>query len=216
MQRFLPFGLIVILSAATAAPAAAAPRAGHAPAAPHTARPGGSGNDRVFSWSFTTSQGRLGAQVQDMTGELRQFFGAGADAGVLVAHVEPGTPAALAGVRVGDVIVAVGGSPIASGTEVWSALAGKNKGDVVDLTVVRDKHQLTLRATLADDGVAWDGNGNIDLALPDFDLDLPDVHVKPFSQAAPLGPDPRLREQMRQLEERMRRLEDRLEQLDRT
>src|SRR5579871_5943521 len=58
-----------------------------------------------FEWS--TAKGRLGVMVMGLTPELRKHFGAPDDRGVLVAHVESGTPAATAGIEVGDVIVEV-------------------------------------------------------------------------------------------------------------
>jgi S1-C subfamily serine protease len=58
-----------------------------------------------FEWS--TSKGRLGVMVMSLTPELRKHFGAPDDRGVLVAHVEPDTPAAKAGVEVGDVIAPI-------------------------------------------------------------------------------------------------------------
>ena len=53
-----------------------------------------------YEWS--TSKGRLGVMVMSLTPELRKHLGAAEDRGVLVAHVEPGTPAASAGIAVGD------------------------------------------------------------------------------------------------------------------
>ncbi len=54
-----------------------------------------------FPWVF--SRGRIGIQVNPMTPELRKHFGAPEDRGVLVVKVEEGRPAALAGVKVGDI-----------------------------------------------------------------------------------------------------------------
>lgn len=95
--------------------------------------------DQLGKFNIFTSFGntlRLGLGVDDMTPELREFFGAGRDAGVLVVSVEENLPADEAGLRVGDVIVAAAGNPVASrGDLTWS---GELDGDVILLRIVRD------------------------------------------------------------------------------
>ena len=90
-----------------------------------------------FSWS--TSKGRLGVMVMSLTPQLRKHFGAPEDRGVLVAHVEPGTPAAKAGIEVGDVIVEIRGRKIDTASDVLSAIEGLGKGDHVTVTALRDR-----------------------------------------------------------------------------
>ncbi|MEO6773924.1 MAG: PDZ domain-containing protein [Kofleriaceae bacterium] len=71
---------------------------------------------------FSKSRARLGVMVTSLTPELRKHLGATEDRGVLVAHVEPGTPAAAAGISVGDVIVNVRGRAIGDAVDVRSFL----------------------------------------------------------------------------------------------
>ena len=47
------------------------------------------------------SGGYLGVELVDLTPELREHFGAPRDVGVMVGRVEPGSPAARAGLEVG-------------------------------------------------------------------------------------------------------------------
>lgn len=101
-----------------------------------------------FDWS--TSKGRLGVMVIGLTPELRKHFGAPEDRGVLVAHVDPGTPAAAAGIEVGDVVVEVHGRKIDAAPDVLSALADLGKGEHAKIKLVRDGNSRTLDATLAD------------------------------------------------------------------
>jgi serine protease Do len=102
-----------------------------------------------FEWS--TSKGRLGVMVMSLTPELRQHFGAADDRGVLVAHVAPGTPAAAAGISVGDVIVEVRGMSLDTASDVLSALADASKGQEVTIQLVRAGKPRSLQATLSDD-----------------------------------------------------------------
>jgi membrane-associated protease RseP (regulator of RpoE activity) len=101
-----------------------------------------------FEWS--TAKGRLGVMVMGLTPALRKHFGAPEDRGVLVANVNPTTPAAAAGIQVGDVIVEVHGTKIDSAPDVLTALADVGKGDRAKIALVRDRKSLTLDATLSD------------------------------------------------------------------
>jgi hypothetical protein len=76
--------------------------------------------DRTFT---PPGQARLGVMVMAMTPELRQSMGAPQGRGVLVAKVEPGSAAARAGIRAGDVLVRVGSTPVRSRGDVVQALA---------------------------------------------------------------------------------------------
>ena len=125
-----------------AAPAGAAAESSRDPSPPSAS------TFERFEWS--TSKGRLGVMVMSLTPELRKHFGVEADRGVLVARVEPGTPAALAGLTVGDIVVEVRGRAIADAGDVLSALAGAGKGADVAVKLVRDRQPLTVHATLTD------------------------------------------------------------------
>lgn len=99
-----------------------------------------------FEWS--TSKGRLGVMVMSLTPELRKHFGAPEDRGVIVAQVLAGTPAAKAGIAVGDVIVEVRGRKIETAPDVLSAVDGLGKGEHVKIAVLRDRTPRSLDATL--------------------------------------------------------------------
>lgn len=99
----------------------------------------------------TTGRARLGVQVSSMTAELRKFLGAKEEAGILVQRVESESPASRAGMKVGDIVVAVDGKAIGEIGEVAEALADRKKGDKVDVVVVRKKKRRTLRVELQED-----------------------------------------------------------------
>jgi membrane-associated protease RseP (regulator of RpoE activity) len=117
--------------------------------------------NRTGRVQVTMSGGRLGAQISSMTEELRRFFGAGGDEGVLVGHVDPDSPAARAGLAVGDVIVEIDGQKLDGPGDLVGALGGKSAGTKVSLVVVRAKQRQTLSATLDDaaGGQAFSGQG---------------------------------------------------------
>jgi serine protease Do len=98
----------------------------------------------------------FGVSLQDLTGELRQKFGAGNDPGVLIAQVETGSPAERAGMTSGLVIYQIGRYDVSSVAEVEKILDPISAGSLVDFTVsvasrvrgqlVRQLHTVTLTA----------------------------------------------------------------------
>jgi len=68
--------------------------------------------------------------------------------GAVVATVRAGSPAAAAGVKSGDVVVAVNGKPVTSANELTSAIAALRPGDTAKLQVRRGGSTVTLTVTL--------------------------------------------------------------------
>lgn len=97
-----------------------------------------------------SNRGRLGASVQELHGDLAEYFGV--RAGVLVTGVAPETAAARAGLKAGDVITAINGKAVATPRELIGALPTSDASQEVMLTVVRDKKATTLKAMLGPAG----------------------------------------------------------------
>jgi C-terminal processing protease CtpA/Prc len=89
----------------------------------------------------------IGAALTSLTPELREFFGAPKDAGVLVASITDNGPAAKAGLRVGDVITSVDGNRIDESFDIAQSMKGKHSGDTVRLDVVRNRSKQVLTVT---------------------------------------------------------------------
>ncbi|MDB4953702.1 MAG: serine protease [Myxococcales bacterium] len=113
----------------------------------------------TFVWS-TAQQGRLGVMVMGLTPELRAHFGAPKDAGLLVARVQPNSPAARAGIQVGDVLTTVGGTKVQGAADVIAALANSNGGRV-PVEVIRQGKRVLLQAPLPQQNSPQDENPTI-------------------------------------------------------
>jgi serine protease Do len=77
----------------------------------------------------------FGLQLQDLTPELRESFAVTGDTGVLIAEVDPGSPAAEAGIERGLVIYQVGRYQVTSSKQIEELLEAVSTGSVVDFTV---------------------------------------------------------------------------------
>ena len=76
-----------------------------------------------------------------------RFHRLGVDYGVLVAGIEPGSPATRAGLRVGDVIVAFEGEPISGIDELHRHLVAQAIGIPSKITIIRHTEKLDLLVT---------------------------------------------------------------------
>jgi len=90
-------------------------------------------------------RGRIGVGIQEVNQALADSFKLSRPRGALVSEVSADGPAAEAGVKVGDVILAVDGKPIERSSELPPLVAGIKPGKQATLTVWRDQAEKTLR-----------------------------------------------------------------------
>jgi len=92
----------------------------------------------------------LGVLPAQVTPELDEAFGLGAESGVLVREVIEGGPAEEAGVRPGDVIVRFDGEAVETVEDLFAALREVQPGDEAELTVVREGDERDLTVELGE------------------------------------------------------------------
>ncbi|WP_372425752.1 trypsin-like peptidase domain-containing protein [Salinarimonas chemoclinalis] len=83
------------------------------------------------------TRGFLGVQVQAVTPEIAEAIGLARVRGALIAQPQPNTPAADAGLRSGDVILAVDGEAIGDHRDLTRRIAGIAPGTRVAITIFR-------------------------------------------------------------------------------
>lgn len=95
-------------------------------------------------------RGYLGVGVQRATLPENAAQAVGRSRGLLVAGVEPQSPAAAAGVFVGDVLVSLDGSPLVRPDDLLGSLSGDRVGRAVPLEIVRGGQLTQLSVTLVE------------------------------------------------------------------
>ncbi len=85
----------------------------------------------------TVRRGRIGVTIQDLTPSLAAAMETARTTGAVIARVQPGSPAAQGGLRDGDLVIAVDGTPVHSGTQLRDLIGLSQVGDDVQLTIDR-------------------------------------------------------------------------------
>jgi serine protease Do len=93
-------------------------------------------------------RGYLGVSINNLSREEAEAFGLDSTDGALVESVVEGHAADAAGVRHGDVIVAVDGEPIEDTRELIDTISSLPPGTEVDLGIVRNGKRMTIEVTL--------------------------------------------------------------------
>jgi serine protease Do len=90
----------------------------------------------------------VGFLGEELNGQLAEYFGV--KEGVLVRSVNPKTPAERAGLKVGDVVVKVNGTPVTTPREI-TGLVLSSRRKAISFTVVRNKKEISLNVEIAED-----------------------------------------------------------------
>jgi len=121
--------------------------------------------------SFTETQGNNPIVLKEL----------GAQYGIVLQRVEPGSPAEKAGLQSGDVITSVNGKPVHTGSDLVNPIAGTPIGGQVHVTYVRDKKDREATLTVADrtklfpDRTASSANSDNGPTPAEFGLRLEDL-----------------------------------------
>ena len=101
----------------------------------------------IMTNGYVSNKAYLGATVGTLTAQMAQQYRYDISEGAFVYSVEDGSPAAQAGLQLGDVITAIDGTEIASLDDLHAARKSYSAGDTSELTVYRQGETITLSLT---------------------------------------------------------------------
>ena len=153
--------------------------------------------------------GRVGVRLIQITPELRAHYGAPRDAGVLVGEVVPDSPAAKAGIQVGDILTAADGDRVDSAWDLSATVRGKKEGDTVKIDVIRDRSARSFNVGVEERREPWIEPRVLRKRIRDRIRVIPDVDVRlgDLGRLEDLGT---LRERLEEMEKRLKDLEKKL------
>ena len=94
----------------------------------------------------------IGVSIGDVTPENSKFFDLKDANGALISEVQPDSPGARAGLKVGDVIVGLDGQKVDGAGELQAEVTSKRPGTKVTLDVLRDGKSMNVPVTLEELG----------------------------------------------------------------
>jgi serine protease DegQ len=89
-------------------------------------------------------RGWIGIETQDITPELAESFGLARESGAIIAGVVRDGPADRAGIKPGDILLAVAGKTVANTNDMLTLIAQLPPGQKARMTVMRKDRQSTL------------------------------------------------------------------------
>jgi serine protease Do len=147
------------------------------------------------------SHGYIGIGISDVTPEEAKFFNVTNAAGAVVTQVEPNSPGAKAGLKVGDVITELNGKSVSDAGELQVEVGQKQPGTTVNLKAMRNGESVSIPVTLEGMGKGERENESSDathgkprwgLGLGDLTPDVrqqlqagEDIHGAVIGQVAP-------------------------------
>ena len=93
-------------------------------------------------------RGYMGVHIQAVDPDMAKAFGLSQGGGALVGDVTPGGPADKAGLKRGDIVLALNGDSVSGPDDLSLRIAEMAPGSVAHLTVYRDGHQQQINVTL--------------------------------------------------------------------
>jgi serine protease Do len=96
------------------------------------------------------SRGWLGVLIQDVTRELAESFDMAKPKGALIAKVLSGSPAAEAGIQVGDIVLTFDGHPVERSSDLPPIVGATKVGSRVPVEILRDGRSVTLQILTAE------------------------------------------------------------------
>jgi serine protease Do len=123
------------------------------------------------------SHGYIGIGISDVTPEEAKFFHVNDASGAVVTQVEPNSPGAKAGLKVGDVITELNGKTVVDAGALQAEVGEQQPGTTIHLKALRDGNSVDMPVTLAGMGKGEHDTQSSDASLgkPRWGLGLGDL-----------------------------------------
>ena len=95
-------------------------------------------------------RGRIGVGIQAVTQDLAEAFGLKTPRGAVITQLEKGQPGEKAGLKVGDIVVALNGQTINSANDLPVKISSMKPGTQAKLTILRDGKEKEVTVTVAE------------------------------------------------------------------
>ncbi|MGM3175934.1 serine endoprotease DegP [Dickeya lacustris] len=144
-------------------------------------------------------RGELGIVATELNSDLARAMKVDAQRGTFVSQIQPGSAAAKAGIKAGDVIVSMNGKPVGSFSALRAQLGSMPVGSQLTLGVLREGKPMSLDVTLEPGSPSPVASGNLDSAIAGAELSNIEINghkgvkvdnVKADSAAASIGLKP--------------------------
>jgi serine protease Do len=96
----------------------------------------------------SVTRGWIGVQIQPVTPDIADSMGLKEAKGALVAEPQPDSPAVKAGIKSGDVITAVNGTPVRDARQLARRIGTMSPGTAITLVLIHDGNSRTVTLTL--------------------------------------------------------------------
>lgn len=105
--------------------------------------------DQLITYGYVKGRPQIGISGQEITQVLSKQYGL--PVGIYIAEVTPGSGAAGAGIRKGDILVKLGGKDVKTMKDVDDVKKQYKAGDTVDIVIVRDGNTINMSLTFSEE-----------------------------------------------------------------
>ena len=194
-------------------------------------QPPKSGRSWAFNFNGYDQGSFIGVQLTDLTPQLGDYFGIEDGNGVLINEVDKDSPADKAGLKAGDVIVAVDDEKVSDSRDLQDLIQDKEAGTTASIGIMREHNPMTIKVDVEkrDEpggrrygvripkvqvpsmrGLYLGDDNNQYFDSKEFRQQMDDLRKQLQDLKGQLRDDQGLHEQLRQLQEELRALQEKV------